>query len=162
MKAKEFFSFPNPVNDYAARTVAGGVVLMSVLALSLDSPWILIPLSYGFLARVATGPRLSPLGQLAMKVIGPRLSKEPKLMPGPPKRFAQGVGLAFAATASILTLSSGWSVGRWVLVPLIAAAFLEAAFGICLGCMSFAQLMRAGIIPETVCEACNDISLRRV
>ena len=43
---------------------------------------------------------------------------------------------------------------------LAGAAFLEAAFGFCLGCKVFALLMKGGIIPESVCEECNDLSLR--
>jgi hypothetical protein len=37
------------------------------------------------------------------------------------------------------------------------AAFLESAFGICLGCMTFGLLIRAGVVPEEVCARCNDI-----
>jgi hypothetical protein len=43
---------------------------------------------------------------------------------------------------------------------LTGAAFLEAAFGFCLGCRIFAVLMRLGVIPESVCVECNDLSLR--
>ncbi|MBN8869714.1 MAG: DUF4395 family protein [Solirubrobacterales bacterium] len=41
-------------------------------------------------------------------------------------------------------------------------ATLESVFAFCVGCQIFALLMRAGIIPDEVCEACADISLRRV
>ena len=44
-----------------------------------------------------------------------------------------------------------------VLGMLAVAAFLESALGFCLGCKAFGLLMRAGVIPESVCEACNDI-----
>jgi len=64
---------PNPVNEVAARTVAAGVVLMAVVALVFELPWMLIPLTYGFWARVLTGPTLSPLGQLATRVVAPAL-----------------------------------------------------------------------------------------
>lgn len=160
MNAKQLFSFPNPVNDHAARVVGGGVVVMATVAVVFNQAWLLIPLTYGFAARVAAGPRLSPLGQLATRVVAPAIAKAPKLVPGPPKRFAQAIGLGFTAAASVVTLTAGFSAGRWVLVPLIGAAFLEAAFGICLGCISFAWLMKVGVIPEEVCEACNDISRR--
>ena len=103
------FSFPNPVNDYAARTVATGVVLMCVATIVFDQPWILIPLTYGFWARVLTGPTLSPLGQLATRVVAPRLPVEPKLVPGPPKRFAQAVGVVFSTTALVLWFGFGLS-----------------------------------------------------
>ena len=40
---------------------------------------------------------------------------------------------------------------------IVVAATLESVFGLCLGCKLFAVLMRVGIIPEEVCERCNDI-----
>ncbi len=43
---------------------------------------------------------------------------------------------------------------------LAAAALLESAFAICLGCIVFGFLMRVGVVPEEVCAACADISLR--
>ncbi|MEI7858608.1 MAG: DUF4395 domain-containing protein [Acidimicrobiales bacterium] len=155
------FTFPNPVNDYAARTVASGVVLMCVAAMVLRQPWILLPLAYGFWARVLSGPRFSPLGQLATRVVAPRLPWSPKLMPGPPKRFAQAIGAVFSTTALVLWFGFGLAGATWVVVAMLAAAaFLEAAFGICLGCKGFALLMRIGIIPESVCLECADITTR--
>jgi hypothetical protein len=155
-----FFSFPNPVNDVAARTVATGVVVMALAAAGLGWGWILIPLTYGFVARVACGPKFSPLGLIATKVVAPKLPQFEKLVPGPPKRFAQAIGVAFTVTASALWLAGAPGAARVVLVFLILAAGLEAAFGFCLGCKVFALLMRAGVIPESVCAECNDISLR--
>jgi hypothetical protein len=155
------FSFPNPVNDYAARTVATGVVLMCVATVVFRQPWILVPLAYGFWARVLSGPRFSPLGLFATKVVAPRLPWEPKLVPGPPKRFAQGVGVVFSTTALVLALGFGLDTAAYVVVCLLTcAAFLEAAFGLCLGCKAFALLMRLGMIPESVCLECADITLR--
>ena len=55
---KKLFSFPNPVNDASARTVALGVVTMATVALLANQAWLLVPLTYGFIARVATGPTL--------------------------------------------------------------------------------------------------------
>jgi hypothetical protein len=155
------FSFPNPVNEYAARTVAAGVVVLCAAALAFRQPWILIPLAYGFWARVLTGPTLSPLGQLATRVIAPRLSTAPRLVPGPPKRFAQGMGVAFSTTALVLWYGFGLGTASWVVTALLGtAALLESAFGLCLGCVAFGALMKAGLIPEEVCAACADISLR--
>jgi Domain of unknown function (DUF4395) len=155
------FRFPNPVNEYAARTVAAGVLVMAVAAIAFRQPWILIPLAYGFWARVLTGPTLSPLGQLATRVIAPRLPWGPKPVAGPPKRFAQAVGVVFSTTALVLWFGFGLATATWVVVALLAgAAMLESVFGICLGCIAFGYLMRAGVIPEEVCVACSDISLR--
>jgi hypothetical protein len=155
------FSFPNPVNEYAARTVAAGVLVLCVLALAFRQPWLLIPLTYGFWARVLTGPKLSPLGQLATRVIAPRIPGSPKLVPGPPKRFAQAMGVAFSTSALVLWYGFGLGTAAWVVTALLAvAALLESVFALCLGCKVFGALMRAGIIPEEVCEACADITRR--
>lgn len=155
------FSFPNPVNEYAARSVAAGVLVLCVLALALRQPWLLIPLTYGFWARVLTGPTLSPLGQFATRVIAPRIPGAPKLVPGPPKRFAQAMGVAFSTSALVLWYGFGLGTAAWVVTALLAvAALLESAFAVCLGCLVFGALMRAGIIPEEVCEACADITRR--
>ena len=155
-----FFSFPNPVNDVAARTVASGAVLMALAVAVLGWGWVLVPLTYGFVARVLAGPRISPLGLLATKVVAPRLPQYEKLMPGPPKRFAQGSGVAFSVTASVLWLAGAPTAARIVVGMLAGAAFLEAAFGFCLGCKVFGLLMKAGVIPDDVCEDCADISRR--
>jgi hypothetical protein len=48
-----------------------------------------------------------------------------------------------------------------LIAGLTVAASLEAFVGLCLGCVMFARLMKWGLIPTTVCEACNDISKRR-
>src|SRR6476646_3766573 len=149
--------FPDPVNEVSARLVATGVFLMAVAAIALDWRWLTIVLAYGFVARVITGPKASPLGQIVTRVVTPRLAVDPKLVPGPPKRFAQGIGVAFSVTALVLTLAGQWTGAQVVLGLLATAAFLEAALALCLGCKVFAVLMRVGIIPESVCVRCNDI-----
>ena len=155
------FTYPNPVNDNVGRAVAAGVIVMSVAAIAFDQPWILIPLTYGFWARVLCGPRFSPLALLASRVIVTWLGRPARPVPGPPKRFAQGMGVVFSTTALVLAFGFGLTTAAWVVLGLlICAAFLEAAFGICLGCKVFALLMRAGVIPESVCEECADISRR--
>jgi len=152
------FSFPDPVNEVSARLVAAGVVLMGLATIAFDAKWILVPLAYGFLARVLTGPTMSPLGQLVTRVITPRLGVEPKYVPGPPKRFAQGIGVAFSVTALVLAFGfDAFTAAKVVLVLLVAAATLESVFALCLGCKAFAVLMRLGVIPDDVCERCNNI-----
>jgi Domain of unknown function (DUF4395) len=156
--AGRLFSFPDPVNEVSARAVAAGVVLLSVLTLALDSPLLRLVLAYGFLARVLTGPTLSPLGQLVTRLITPRLGLDPRPVPGPPKRFAQAIGAVFSIGSAVLALGFGQTTAADVLlVGLIAAATLESAFGVCLGCRLFARAMRAGLIPQEVCERCGDI-----
>jgi hypothetical protein len=151
------FSFPDPVNEVSARGVAAGVVLLVSAAVLLDLRWLVPLIAYGFVARVLTGPTLSPLGQLVTRVVTPRLPFPARPVPGPPKRFAQGIGVAFSVTATVLTASGSWGAAQVVLGMLGAAALLESAFGVCLGCKAFAVLMRIGVIPQSVCERCDDI-----
>jgi hypothetical protein len=160
--AAKLFSFPDPVNEVSARLVAGGVVLISALAIALDQPWLTAVIAYGFVARVLTGPTLSPLGQIVTKGITPRLPLRERPVPGPPKRFAQGMGVAFSLTATVLALGFGDHTAAYVVLGLlIVAATLESVFGLCLGCKIFALLMRTGVIPEEVCERCNNLALSR-
>jgi anthranilate/para-aminobenzoate synthase component II len=71
------------------------------------------------------------------------------------------MGAAFSTTALVLALGFGkHTAADVVLVLLAVAAGLESIFAVCLGCQVFAVLMRIGVIPETVCAECADISLR--
>src|SRR6478735_454127 len=92
-------SFPDPVDEVSARLVAGGVVLLAGTAIVFDQPWLTVPLALGFI---------------------------PRLVPGPPKRFAQGVGVAFSVTALVLALFGQWDAARVVLGLLVMAAGLES------------------------------------
>jgi hypothetical protein len=82
-------------------------------------------------------------------------------VPGPPKLFAQGIGAALSTVGLALALG-GVTTAAYVCVGLIAvAATLESLSVVCLGCTLFALQMRAGVIPASVCEECNDLWLRR-
>ncbi len=157
---RDLFSFPNPVNEKAARVVAGVVFATVILILATSWYWLLVPLAYGFWARVLTGPTLSPLGWTAQNVIAPRLGPK-RPTPGPPKRFAQGMGAAISTTALILALVvESHAAADVVLILLLLAAGLESIVGLCLGCKVFALLMRLGVVPQSVCDECADITLR--
>lgn len=148
----QLFRFPDPVNETAARVVAVGVVAQGLIFLAVGEGWLLVPLVYGFLARVVTGPTLSPLGQVATRVVTPRLAVRHRFVPGPPKRFAQAIGLAFSGCAAAAWIA-GVPVAAYVLIGgLVAAATLEAAFAVCLGCIAYRFLWE--------CDDCNDISER--
>ncbi|HTZ45459.1 MAG TPA: DUF4395 domain-containing protein [Jatrophihabitans sp.] len=153
------FTFPNPVNEKAARTVAAGVVVLSLLALLPGVRWLTLVLAAGFWLRVAAGPRFSPLGQLATRVIAPRLG-EPRLVAGPPKRFAQLIGATVTSLAAICLLAGAVGASQLLLAAIVVAAGLESGLGLCLGCVIFGQLMRTGLIREEVCLECATVGLR--
>lgn len=149
---RRLFTFPDPVDETTARVVATGVVLMAVTFLVVREGWLLVPLLYGFAARVLAGPTLSPLGQLATRFVSPRLPGAHRSVPGPPKRFAQGIGLAFSGGAAIAWLAGAPGIALGLLAALAVAAFLEAAFALCLGCVMYQRIFG--------CADCDDISGR--
>jgi hypothetical protein len=156
---RELFSFPNPVNEKAARVVAGVVLVTVLVILATSWYWLLVPLAYGFWARVLTGPTLSPLGFVAQRVIAPRLGR-PKPVAGPPKRFAQGLGATMSTAALVLALILGYDTAAdVVLIAFVPAAALESILGYCVGCKVFGWLMAIGIVPEAVCTECSDLRL---
>lgn len=152
--------FPVTVNEKAARVVAAGVVAQSTLFLATRWSFLLVTLALGFLARVIAGPTLSPLGRLAVHIVAPRLGV-PRIVAGSPKRFAQGIGLAVSSVGLV-----GWIIGVPAVAVgsaamLVVAAGLESGLGFCLGCVIYGNLVRLGVLPETVCVECADITLRR-
>jgi hypothetical protein len=161
MASRDIFTFPNPVNEVSARVVAAGVVVMATTTVASRRRWLIIPLAYGFVARALSGPTLSPLGQLATRVITPRLGVPPKEVPGPPKRFAQTLGACISLAALVLAFPLRRTKAAYVLVGMIAVfATLESGFGFCIGCEIFGMLMKLGLIPEDVCVECANIRKR--
>tara|TARA_B100001996_G_C18625577_1_gene579609 strand:- start:182 stop:685 length:504 start_codon:yes stop_codon:yes gene_type:complete len=156
----KFFSFPELINEISARFVAFGVLLISVPSLILlinENTFayiLLFCLAYGFLARVSSGPKVSPLALFVTKFLVPKLNKREILVPGPPKRFAQGVGLLFSTFTIIFFFLGLNLISVTLLSVLIVFASLEAFLGFCAGCKAFKMLMNIGLIPENVCEKC--------
>jgi hypothetical protein len=158
---RALFGFPDPVNETSARLVAVGVVVEAILLLVVREWWVLVPLTYGFVARAATGPTLSPLGQLVTRVATPALERalrqrrpgfESRHVPGRPKRFAQAIGLGFTLSASVAWVLGAPAVALVLIGMLAVAATLEAAFAICLGCIAYSAIWG--------CADCDDISDR--
>lgn len=156
-RLRAVFSFPGTVNEYAARSVAVGVALLGVATLITGWRWLLIPLAYGFWARLLSGPTLSPLGQFVTRVVVPGLGLPDAPTPGAPKRFAQGIGATLTSAALIAWLLGAGTVSVVLVAMLVVAASLEAVIGFCLGCYVFGHLMGLGVVPESVCEDCADI-----
>jgi hypothetical protein len=161
-RSARVFSFPDPVDEISARLVAGGVVVLAAVAFVSGWSWLVGLIACGFIARVLSGPTLSPLAQLVTRVLRPRLPIAARLVPGPPKRFAQGIGALLTTAAAVLALGfDQWTGVRVLLAGVIVAATLESMFALCLGCRVFALLMRAGVIPAAVCERCNTFGAAR-
>ncbi len=141
----------------SARLVATGVVAQCAGILATGWTPLLVVLAWGFVARVATGPTLSPLGTLVTRVVRPRLSWAVREVPGPPKRFAQGIGAALSAGALIAVAVGAGGTAMVLVAVVLAAASLEAFLGLCLGCHLFRLLIRLGLVPPETCEVCVDL-----
>ena len=159
---KQIFTFPHPVNEYAARAVALQVLILTIMIFATEFWPLLFLMLYEFLARVLSGPTLSIMGQLSTRIIVPFLIQKERIVPGPPKQFAQNIGLVFTIIIILLIyLGDFYFTGKVVLAVLGIFAALESLLGFCAGCWAFSLLMRVGLIPGKVCERCNNISLLR-
>jgi hypothetical protein len=146
------FSFPVQVNEYAARMVACCVAVALTVAYFMAAPWILPVLAVGFVLRVCWGPRFSPLARLAMAV-APRL-REPHMVTGAPKRFAQAIG-ALCTIAATGAWATGHLTAAWAIAGLVVVfATLEASIAFCMGCWVYRRLQLAGVFAPDVCVDC--------
>jgi hypothetical protein len=103
--------------------------------------------------RVWRGSRFSPFARLALCLS----EKHPTEIPGLPKRFAQLLGALLLSISTLLFILGWQTAALAAVVLLLFLALLEAAAGICLGCIAFANMMRRGWIPESLCQRCAPI-----
>jgi hypothetical protein len=157
---REILRYPNPVNEVSVRLTAGVMAILSWIAVFTQSTPLIGVIAATFLLRVAAGPRFDPVSWTVNRFVSPRLNIKPRPTPGPPKRFAQLIGVVFTVAAFGLALA-GAGIGAAALMGIVAVfATLESTIGFCAGCQVFAVLMRVGVIPESVCVECADLSLR--
>lgn len=119
-------------------------ITTAVLAAVLvsGSTWLLAAQALVFAVAVAFGVRRSPYALLYARLIRPRLGPPQETEDPAPPRFAQAVGLVFALAG----LAGYLAVGPWLGIAATAfallAAFLNAAFGMCLGCEMYLLMRR--------------------
>lgn len=151
--------FPSVVNERAARVIAGAIAILGVVVLVTGWHVLTVLMAVGFLLRVIGGPRLSPIGRLVADHIAPRMGPAIPTA-GPPKRFAQAVGLVVTTSAAVAALGFGLVLLPAVLMSvLVFFAILESSIGWCAGCWMFARLMEWGLVPEETCVACSNLAL---
>jgi Ca2+/Na+ antiporter len=95
-----------------------------------------------FAIGALAGPRRHPYGRLFAHVVAPRLGPVKEREPVPPLKFAQLVGLIFAVVGAVAFAVGASLVGIIATACALAAAFLNAAFGICLGCQLYPLVVR--------------------
>ncbi len=164
--------YPTVVDEVTVRLVACLVLLLGTAALATRS-WVLYAaLALDFVLRAVLGPRWSPLAQLVLRGIRPLVPARPRPTAGPPKRFAASIGAVLTAVAAGCAFASAaaaaadpapiaTTVVTTVGVLMVVFPLLEAAIGLCVGCLLFARLITWGIISESQCLECLDITRRR-
>ena len=136
------------VSDIDPGFVVGGPWLISSATVSerfLDPAFLLLlAIALLFLWGVVS-PRTAPWSVLFRTVVRPRLTPPTELEDPRPPRFAQGVGLFVLGAGLVLhLLGVPWALPIAAAVAFVAA-FLNAAFGLCLGCQFYLLLQRAGL-----------------
>ncbi|MGW2962595.1 DUF4395 domain-containing protein [Streptomyces sp. NPDC001220] len=130
------------------RFAAAVTTVVLAAALITRSPWILAWQTLVFALGAAAGVSRSPYGWAFRTAVRPRLAPPTEFEPPEPPRFAQAVGLVFAGLGLVgFTLGPGW-LGLAATGMALAAAFLNAAFGYCLGCEMFLLIRRVGVRAE--------------
>jgi hypothetical protein len=123
------------------RFAAGITSVVLVLVLITGSPWLALAQAAVFAITVVR-PAVGPYGLIFRYLVRPRLGPAREFEPVAPFRFAQGVGLAFAAVATVALFAGATVVGLVAAGLALVAAFLNAAFGLCLGCEAYLLLRR--------------------
>ena len=152
--------FPSIVDDIAVRLVAGVVLAVGVVALATQQWWLYLVLAADFVLRAGWGPSASPVAQLVRRWVRPRVGAAPRYTAGPPKRFAAAIGAVLTVAASALWLAGATLPVVVIGVVMVVFPALESLAGVCVGCIAFGWLMRLGLIPESVCLECADITRR--
>ena len=122
----------------------GAVLTTLVLAVVLvtGSAWLLAAQLVVFAIGALAGLRYAPYGLLYRHLVRPRLGPPAHTEPEAPPRFSQGVGMVVAAVGVVL-YATGVTAGGIVFTALaLVAAFLNAAFDLCLGCQLYLFIQR--------------------
>lgn len=127
----------DPRGPRFAAWVSSGVLAVTLLT---SSAWLLAAQALVFALGAFAGLRWQPYGMLYRAVVAPRLGPPTEWESPAPVRFAQGMGFVMA-TAGALGYATGFGILGLILTALtLAAAFLQAAFGFCLGCQIYLRL----------------------
>jgi hypothetical protein len=123
------------------RFSAALTTVVFVIVLLTGNAWVALAQAVVF-AVGAYDPRLTPYGLLYRYLVAPRLGPPTGREDAAPVRFAQAVGLAFAAVTVAGYLSGATALGVTGASFALVAAFLNAVFGLCLGCEGYLLLKR--------------------
>jgi hypothetical protein len=122
----------------------GAVITTVVLAAVLvtGSPWLLAAQVAVFAVGALAGLRYAPYGLLYRRFIRPRLGPPGHTEAEAPPRFSQAMGMVIAGLGVICLAAGATAAGLVFTALALAAAFLNAAFDLCLGCQAYLFIQR--------------------
>ena len=130
------------VDPRGVRFSAAVTSVVLVLVLLTGSGWLLAAQALVFAMGAFVSVQVSPYSALFRVLVAPRLAP-PAVGDDPAAvRFSQGVGFVFAAVGTAAYLSGALVLGAVATALALGAAFLNAAFGFCLGCEMYALIIR--------------------
>jgi len=135
-------SVARSVDPRGLRAAAAVTAIVLAAVVLTGNVWVLLAQTVVFGVGAIAGLRFSPYGVLYRKLVAPRLPAPAHREPEAPPRFAQAVGLVFAAIGVIGFASGASWLGLSATAIAWVAAFLNAAFGFCLGCESYLLIRR--------------------
>jgi len=130
------------IDPRGARFGAAVTSVVLVIVIVTGSGWLLLAQTVVFATGTLAGLRYAPYGLLYKAVLRPRLGPPAELEDEAPPRFAQGVGLVMAAAGTIGYLAGSSLAGTVFAGLCLVAAFLNAAFNLCLGCHLYLLIQR--------------------
>ena len=131
--------------------VTTGVIVATLIAAAFNNTAAAVILalqSVVFLIGAIGGPRKHPYGRIFANFVAPRLAPVVEREPVPPLKFAQAVGFVFTVVAAIGFATGLSLLGLVATAFALIAAFLNAAFGICLGCQLYPLVARLRRVPS--------------
>jgi hypothetical protein len=130
------------IDPRGARFGAAITTVVLAVVLITGSAWLLAAQLVVFAVGALAGLRYAPYGIVFRRLIRPRLGPPARTEPEAPPRFAQGVGMVTAAIGVICYAAGATPAGIVFTALALAAAFLNAAFDICLGCHMYLFIQR--------------------
>lgn len=138
------------IDPRGQRFAAGLTTVVLAVVLLTGYPWLLLAQAAVFALGAFAGPARTPYAWLYRTAVRPRLGPPSSLEDAAPPRFAQACGLAFAAVGLLGVVLGLPALTTGAVAAALAAAFLNAAFGFCLGCEIYLMARRAGLrLPST-------------
>lgn len=139
------------IDPRGPRFAAALTTIVLAVVLLTGSTWLLAAQTVVFALGAFAGLNRSPYSAVYRRVVRPRLSPPTELESAAPPRFAQGVGFAFGLVGTLALALGASTVGLVAAGLALGAAFLNAAFGFCLGCEIY--LLGRRLLPSRASSA---------